>query len=62
MLPFDVSYSVGDIELQLSGLKFDENVKTTLDLADDMPQHQRRLVETVITTTRQPSVSRLFIL
>lgn len=62
MLPFDVSYSVGDIELQLPGLKFDENVKTTLDLADDMPQHQRRLVETVITTTRQPSVSRLFIL
>lgn len=33
------------MELQLSGLKFSQGVKTTLDLNEDM---QRRLVETLI--------------
>jgi hypothetical protein len=28
---------------------FDQDVKTSLDLADDMPLTQRRLVETIIT-------------
>lgn len=31
--------------MQLSGLKFTEDVKYTLELADDMPPAQRRLVE-----------------
>lgn len=31
------------------GFKFDQDVKTSLDLADNMPQMQRRLVETIIT-------------
>jgi hypothetical protein len=34
---WDLEKSVRDIELQLSGLKFDQNVKSTLDLANDMP-------------------------
>jgi hypothetical protein len=38
---WDVEIPVREIELQLSGLKFDQNVKTTLDLADDVPQTQR---------------------
>jgi hypothetical protein len=46
---WDLERSVRDIELQLSGLKFDQNVKSTLDLANDMPLPQRRLVETTIT-------------
>ncbi|KAL5347682.1 hypothetical protein ACLOAV_007091 [Pseudogymnoascus australis] len=58
---WDLEKSVSDIELQLSGLKFDEDLKTTLDLADDMPQPQRRLVETVITlpgTTLEEEICR----
>lgn len=45
----DVENSVREIELQLSGFKFDQDVKASLDLADDMPLTQRRLVETIIT-------------
>lgn len=58
---WDLEKSVSDIELQLSGLKFDEDLKTTLDLADDMPQPQRRLVETIITlpgTTLEEEICR----
>lgn len=46
---WDVENPVREIELQLSGFKFDQDVKTSLDLADDMPLTQRRLVETIIT-------------
>jgi hypothetical protein len=46
---WDEEHPVQEIELQLSGLKFTEDVKTTLDLSDEMPPAQRRLVETVIT-------------
>jgi hypothetical protein len=46
---WDVENPVREIELQLSGFKFDQNVKTSLDVADDMPPTQRRLVETIIT-------------
>jgi hypothetical protein len=35
--------------MQLSGLKFTEEVKSTLQITDDMPQPQRRLVETILT-------------
>jgi hypothetical protein len=46
---WDVQNPVGEIELHLSGFKFDQDVKTSLDLANDMPLTQRRLVETIIT-------------
>jgi hypothetical protein len=35
--------------MQLSGLKFTKDVKSTLELFDDMPLAQRRLVETVMS-------------
>lgn len=38
-----------EIEQQLLGFKFDQGVKMILDLGDDMPLTQRRLVETIIT-------------
>lgn len=41
-------HHVREIELQLSGLKFTKDVKTTLGLSDVMPPAQRRLVETVM--------------
>jgi hypothetical protein len=46
---WDMENPVREIELQLSGFKFDQDVKTSLDVADDMPLTQRRLVETIIT-------------
>jgi hypothetical protein len=46
---WDLEHPVNEVELQLSGLKFDQDVKTTLDLADDMPPVQRRLAETMMT-------------
>lgn len=46
---WDLESSVRDVELQLSGLKFEQSVETTLNLADDMPLPQRRLAETIIT-------------
>lgn len=46
---WDLEHPIREIELQLSGLKFTEDVKTTLDLSDEMPPAQRRLVETVMT-------------
>jgi hypothetical protein len=46
---WDVQNPVREIELHLSGFKFDQDVKTSLDLANDMPLTQRRLVETIIT-------------
>ena len=36
-----------DIEQQLSGLKFSEEVKTNLDSFNDKPLKQKRLIETV---------------
>jgi hypothetical protein len=35
--------------MQLSGLKFTKDVKSTLELSDDIPLAQRRLVETVMS-------------
>jgi Protein of unknown function (DUF3435) len=46
---WDLEHPVNEVELQLSGLKFNQDVKTTLDLADDMPPTQKRLVETMMT-------------
>ena len=46
---WDPENPVNEVELQLSGLKFDQDVKTNLDLADDMAPVQRRLVETMMT-------------
>jgi hypothetical protein len=46
---WDLENLVNEVELQLSGLKFDQEVKTNLDLADDMPLIQTRLVETIMT-------------
>ncbi|KAH8586142.1 hypothetical protein B0O99DRAFT_665868 [Bisporella sp. PMI_857] len=46
---WDLEHPVKEIELQLSGFKLTENVKATLDLSDEMPLIQRRLVETVMT-------------
>ena len=34
---WDLEHLVNKVKLQLSRLKFDQDVKTTLDLADDMP-------------------------
>jgi hypothetical protein len=58
---WDLEHPVNEIELQLSGLKFNQDVKTTLDLADDMPPIQKRLVETMITlpgTTLEEEIRR----
>jgi hypothetical protein len=58
---WDVENPLREIEQQLSGLKFDQDVKTSLDLADDMPPTQRRLVETIITlpgTTLEEEILR----
>ncbi|KAH8587509.1 hypothetical protein B0O99DRAFT_656371 [Bisporella sp. PMI_857] len=49
---WDLEHPVQEIELQLSGFKFTEDVKATLDLSDEMPPIQRRLVETVMTPPR----------
>lgn len=46
---WDLEHPIWEIELQLSGLKFIGDVKTTLDLSDEMPPAQRHLVETVMT-------------
>jgi hypothetical protein len=46
---WDLEHPVNEIELQLSGLKFNQEVKTTLDLDEDMPPIQKRLVETIMT-------------
>jgi len=35
--------------MQLSGLKFSKDVKTTLELADDMPTVQKHMVESIMT-------------
>jgi hypothetical protein len=46
---WDVENPLREIEQQLSGFKFDQDGKTSLDLGDDMPLTQRRLVEAIIT-------------
>lgn len=46
---WDRENPVNEIELQLSGLKSSEDVKNTLDLGDNMPPQQKRLVETIMT-------------
>jgi hypothetical protein len=38
-----------DIEQQLLGLKFNEDVKTNLESLDDKPFKQKHLIATVIT-------------
>jgi hypothetical protein len=46
---WDLEDPVNEVERQLSGLKFDQEVKSNLDLDDDIPPPQRRLVETMMT-------------
>ena len=38
-----------DIERQLSGLKFNKDVKTNLEFLDDKPPKQKHLIATVMT-------------
>lgn len=46
---WDQEHPVNEVELQLSGHKFSKDVKTTLELSDEMPPIQKRLVETIMT-------------
>jgi len=46
---WDLENPVSEVELQLAGLKFDQEVKTDLASVDDMPPIQKRLVETIMT-------------
>jgi hypothetical protein len=46
---WDVENPLREVQQQLSGFKFDQDVKTSLDLGDDMPLTQRRLIEAIIT-------------
>ena len=46
---WDFEHPVNEVKLQLSGHKFSEDVKTTLELSDDMPLAQKHLIETVMT-------------
>jgi hypothetical protein len=46
---FDKEQPVIDIERQLSGLKFNEDVKTNLESLDDKPPEQKHLIATVMT-------------
>jgi hypothetical protein len=46
---WDVENPLREIEQQLSGFRFDQDVETSLDLGGDMPLTQRRLVEAIIT-------------
>lgn len=39
--------------MQLSGLKFTEDVKSTLEFSDNKPSAQKRLVETVMSLPEQ---------
>jgi hypothetical protein len=45
---WDLEYPVNEVEMQLSGLKFSKEVKTTLILADDMPTIQKHMVESMM--------------
>jgi hypothetical protein len=46
---WDKEQPVIDIERQLSGLKFNEDVNTNLESLDDKPLEQKRLIATVMT-------------
>jgi hypothetical protein len=46
---WDIEHPVQEIEMQLSGLKFTEEVKSTLELTDKMPPPQKCLVERILT-------------
>jgi hypothetical protein len=46
---WDQEHPVNEVKLQLSGHKFSKDVKTTLELSDEMPPIQKRLVETIMT-------------
>ncbi|KAI9769856.1 MAG: hypothetical protein M1840_003850 [Geoglossum simile] len=46
---WDVENPVNEVELQLSGLKFSDNPGTKVQVVDEMPLMQKRLVETVMT-------------
>ena len=46
---WDVENPVNEVELQLSGLKFNDNPGTKVQVVDEMPLMQKRLVETVMT-------------
>jgi hypothetical protein len=46
---FDKEQPVIDIERQLLGLKFNEDVKTNLESLDDKPPEQKHLIATVMT-------------
>ncbi|KAI9765782.1 MAG: hypothetical protein M1839_005382 [Geoglossum umbratile] len=46
---WDVENPVNEVELQLSGLKFNDNPGTKVQVIDEMPLMQKRLVKTVMT-------------
>jgi hypothetical protein len=58
---WDLEHPVREIEMQLSGFKFTEEVKSILQVTNEMPPPQRRLVETVLTlpgTTLEEELGR----
>jgi hypothetical protein len=58
---WDVENPLREIEQQLLGIKFDQDVKTSLVLGNDIPLTQRRLVETIISlpgTTLEEEIRR----
>jgi hypothetical protein len=58
---WDQKQPVIDVERQLAGEKFSEDVKATLELSDDIPPEQKRLIKTIMTlpgTTLEEEVCR----
>jgi hypothetical protein len=58
---WDQEQPVRIVERQLAGEKFSEDVKATLELSDDRPLEQKRLIETIMTlpgTTLEEEVCR----
>jgi hypothetical protein len=58
---WDKEQPVIDIERQLSGVKFTEDVRTNLESLDDKPPEQKRLIATVMTlpaTTLEDEIRR----
>jgi len=52
---WDLEYSVQEIEMQLSGYKFTEKVKSILQPTDEMLLLQRRLIKTILPSQRRLS-------
>jgi hypothetical protein len=58
---WDLEHPVRLVERQLSGETFSNDVKATLQMSDDMPPKQKRLIETIMTlpgTTLEEEIRR----